>query len=223
MAKKDCVKHINWQQNQIKIGELLRERKRKRIDEYNKNPKKCKHCNIIIPYDEREKTFCNHSCAAAFNNLGTCRNGNPRTIFNCIECGKKLTPHQNKYCSKICCVKVHRKDKIEIWKRGELKTNDDKIPNFIREYLFDKYNNKCSECGWSKINIYTNKIPLQVHHIDGNYLNQDENNLCLLCGSCHSLTSTQGSLNNGKGRRKRRIHRAKFRLKLKQIQCAGVC
>ena len=69
--------------------------------------------------------------------------------------------------------------------------------------------------------VYTGKIPLQVHHTDGNYLNHDEKNLELLCPNCHSLTSTNGTLNKGNGRRKRRIHRAKFNTKLKLIS-AGV-
>jgi len=42
-----------------------------------------------------------------------------------------------------------------------------------------------------------------------------------LCPNCHSLTSTNGTLNKGNGRRKRRIHRAKFNTKLKLIS-AGV-
>lgn len=32
------------------------------------------------------------------------------------------------------------------------------------------------------------KIPLCVHHIDGNHRNNDESNLQLLCPNCHSLT-----------------------------------
>lgn len=213
MGSKNCVDHIKWQENQIKVGNLSTKRKIKRIDEYNKNPKKCKHCNKILSYHEKEKTFCNRSCSASFHNVGKCRNGNPRTIFNCIVCGEKLNDKQEKYCSRECCVKGFKKEKIKIWKSGKLKATSDQIPPYIRRYLFKKYNNKCSECGWSKVNIYTNKIPLQVHHIDGNYLNHDENNLQLLCGSCHSLTPTNGILNKGKGRRNRRIHRAKFNKK----------
>ena len=70
-----------------------------------------------------------------------------------------------------------------------------------------KYNNKCSRCGWGEINTYTGKVPLQVHHIDGNPNNNDISNLALLCPNCHSLTESYGSRNKGKGRECRRKYR----------------
>lgn len=65
----------------------------------------------------------------------------------------------------------------------------------IRNYLFRKHDSKCQECGWNKVHTITGKIPLVVYHIDGNYLNNVEENLELLCGSCHTLTPNYGSLN----------------------------
>lgn len=59
-------------------------------------------------------------------------------------------------------------------------------------------------CGWHKVNEFTGKVPLEVHHIDGNYKNNSEDNLQLLCPSCHSLTSTYGGANRGCGRGKHR-------------------
>ena len=49
-------------------------------------------------------------------------------------------------------------------------------------------------------NIYTNTIPLEIEHIDGNYRNNKEENLIVLCPNCHSLTSTYkgANLNNGR-------------------------
>ena len=66
-----------------------------------------------------------------------------------------------------------------------------------------KYNNKCSRCGWGEINPYTNNIPLEVEHIDGNFMNNNEENLTLLCPNCHSLTSTYKGANAEKGRQAR--------------------
>ena len=43
---------------------------------------------------------------------------------------------------------------------------------------------------------------LQVNHIDGNYKNNREENLELLCPNCHSLTPNYRSLNRGKGRKR---------------------
>lgn len=36
--------------------------------DYNKNPKKCKYCGEIIPFEKRKNNFCNHSCSASYNN-----------------------------------------------------------------------------------------------------------------------------------------------------------
>ena len=74
----------------------------------------------------------------------------------------------------------------------------------IKRYLFEKYNNKCARCGWSKINIFTNNIPLEIEHIDGNYENNNEDNLILLCPNCHALTSTYKGANINNGRKSRR-------------------
>lgn len=35
---------------------------------YYKNPKYCKHCHKVLPYNKRNNNFCNNSCSASFNN-----------------------------------------------------------------------------------------------------------------------------------------------------------
>lgn len=60
-------------------------------------------------------------------------------------------------------------------------------------------------CGWGKINKFTNKVPLEVDHIDGDFRNNKIENLRLLCPNCHSLTSTFKNLNKGKGRIGRKL------------------
>ena len=71
-------------------------------------------------------------------------------------------------------------------------------------YLKDKYHNKCARCGWGEVNPFTNLIPLEIDHIDGNFLNNQENNLILLCPNCHSLTATYKGANKGQGRAERK-------------------
>ena len=58
-------------------------------------------------------------------------------------------------------------------------------------------------CGWCEINPTSGKIPLEIEHIDGNYKNNTEENLILLCPNCHSLTPTYRALNKGHGRKER--------------------
>ena len=54
---------------------IEKENARKRVDEYNKSPNKCKWCggDIIAPYgkplnETKIKKFCSMSCASKFNN-----------------------------------------------------------------------------------------------------------------------------------------------------------
>ena len=70
----------------------------------------------------------------------------------------------------------------------------------------DFYNNKCQSCGWGETNIYSNTIPLEVHHIDGDCTNNKFENLQLLCPNCHSLTKTNGNLNKNS----KRFHKSRI-------------
>lgn len=71
-------------------------------------------------------------------------------------------------------------------------------------FLKKKNENKCEKCGWGEVNEFTGSIPLEVHHKDGDYRNNTEENLQLLCPNCHSLTETYKSHNkNGRVGRKK--------------------
>lgn len=91
---------------------------------------------------------------------------------------------------------------MERWKDGQESGLKGKyeVSNHIRKYLFEKNNNACQKCGWNGINPVTGHVPLQIHHIDGDCLNNSENNLELLCPNCHSLTETFGNLNKTSSR-----------------------
>lgn len=124
--------------------------------------------------------------------------------MNCINCNKPINK-RSKYCSNKCQKEYQYKTYINKWKNNE---NDGmrgeyQISSYIKTYLFNKYNNKCARCGWGEINKYTNKIPLEIEHVDGNYKNNIEENLILLCPNCHSLTSTYKGANLNKGRKSR--------------------
>lgn len=125
--------------------------------------------------------------------------------MKCLNCNNKIK-YKNKYCSNACQKEFEYKRYINEWKNGlqsGLK-GEYQISNNIKTYLFKKYNNKCAKCGWGEKNIYTNKIPLEVEHIDGNYKNNNEENLTLLCPNCHSLTSTYKGANLNHGRKNRK-------------------
>jgi len=125
--------------------------------------------------------------------------------MKCLFCNKE-TSKKNKFCNNTCIAEFRYNAYILSWKKG---LNDGQkgygwgqVSSYIRRYLFEKFNSKCTSCGWNRVNIKTGKIPLQVEHVDGNPENHSEENLSLLCPNCHSLTPTYGKLNLGKGRKK---------------------
>ena len=125
----------------------------------------------------------------------------------CLNCNIPLEKSIKKYCSNKCQKEYEYKKYISEWKNGNISGMRGKyqISMHIKRYIFEKYNNKCSICGWNKVNPYTKTIPLEIEHKDGNFENNNEDNLILLCPNCHSLTSTYkgANLNNGRKERKK--------------------
>ena len=38
------------------------------MENYYENPKYCKKCGKVIPFEKRENSFCNRSCANSYSN-----------------------------------------------------------------------------------------------------------------------------------------------------------
>lgn len=117
----------------------------------------------------------------------------------CLNCNSELGSYAKKFCSPKC----QREHEYKEWKKDPSIAsigNWGQVSKHLRRYMFNKYHNKCCKCGWGETNPYTDTIPLELDHIDGNYLNNTEENLQLLCPNCHSLTSTYRGANRGKGR-----------------------
>lgn len=138
------------------------------------------------------------------NKNETFNKGTGRKKF-CLNCGK-LIPIKNTYCNNHCQTNYEYGQWIIRWKqdssigiRGQYG-----ISNYIKRFLFEKFDNKCSICSWSKINPTSNTLPLEIEHIDGNFENNLEENLTLLCPNCHSLTPTYKGANKGNGRKNRK-------------------
>ena len=76
-----------------------------------------------------------------------------------------------------------------------------KIFKIIWDYLLEKANYQCEECGWNKINKFTGRSPLEIDHIDGDAYNNFPENLRVLCPNCHSLKRTAKNIGNRKSSR----------------------
>lgn len=127
----------------------------------------------------------------------------------CIYCDNEIIGNGNKYCSYQCQQNFQRMEKVKKWLNGEHlgirgKTQTAK---WIKWYLVSTYGEKCQQCGWSQRNNYTGNIPIELDHIDGDFTNNDKNNLRLLCPSCHSLTPHYKGANKKKGRPRAKYYR----------------
>lgn len=184
------------------------------IERYKNNPKLCKKCNKILPYEKRKNIFCDNSCAASFNNIGicrvkkqenkvysqrkpyTCRIRKEREKKNCIVCE---TPHKGtKFCSTDCAKKHHWKIYVDEMER----TGFARAPVTTKKYLKEKHGDCCSVCGLTK--WCDKEIVLILDHIDGNAENWALVNLRLVCPNCDSQLPTFKNRNKGKGRHSRR-------------------
>jgi len=58
-----------------------------------------------------------------------------------------------------------------------------RLTKTLKNKVREKHNNKCTICGNEKDN-------LQIHHKDGNFKNNDLQNLILLCKNCHVKKQT---------------------------------
>jgi len=155
----------------------------KRIEKYMLNPTLCKSCNSVILYDKRKNKFCNQKCSAIYNN----------------NCHKEIYIDR-KYCNHDCEKEHQYKERIEKYKRGEMKSMG---RGTIRRFLNERDGYKCNSCG---IDEWNNKpIVLEIEHIDGNSENNYPDNFEYLCPNCHSQTDTYKSKNIGNGRHNRRV------------------
>lgn len=128
--------------------------------------------------------------------------------YYCLNCGKELEGNKksrNVFCDNKCQQEYFYKEYIKRWKNGEENgmQGEYNVSKYIKRYLFEKHNNRCEKCGWGETNEFTGTIPLEVHHMDGDYTNNKEENLQLLCPNCHALTETYKS-HNKKGRQGRK-------------------
>jgi len=118
----------------------------------------------------------------------------------CKHCGKGfVSKHKTAiYCSNPC-QQAYQSDKIvKKWLAGKvsgLRGSQFQLSKAVRRYILKENGCKCSACGWGKKNPITKKVPLQVHHIDGDATNTVLKNLQVLCPNCHSLTPNFGKLN----------------------------
>ena len=174
---------------------------------------KCKYCETEFdkkPHQIKEgkNDFCCRSHAAVYNNKKyPKRTHEPREHDECLICKKSLKnkPITQKICSHECRSIFRYQEYIKRWldKKESGYTGSGRvlrITNHVRKWVIDTRGEQCELCGWDKKHPTTNKVPIEIHHIDGNAKNNAQENLQILCPNCHSLTLTYAGLNRGNGR-----------------------
>ena len=124
----------------------------------------------------------------------------------CKNCEKNIE-NRSTYCSNLCQCEFQKNKFLMDWQEGKTNGHNNgknkALSSIIRNYLLDKAHKKCEDCGWNRINKFTKKSPLEIHHIDGDSLNNRENNLRVLCPNCHSLTPNYKNANKKSSRKDR--------------------
>ncbi len=166
------------------LDQIRQEKADRSRNEYELNPKFCLFCGEKIPYESRRGKFCNKSCSASYNNQGVSRHSKNSRVCSCGNA--KLL--QNTYCSE--CAQKH------VYNRST-SVEDAKSDIARKRLLLDIRGYLCEICNLSE---WMNKpIPIELHHIDGDSDNNNENNLQLLCRNCHGQVENHKRRNkNGK-------------------------
>ena len=104
-----------YMRDYTKCRNTFQQKSKKEIKKYLENPKHCKECGIIIPFEKRlDNSFCNSSCSASHTNRGrevTWGDKIGTSIKKYIIEKNKNNPKQNK---KTClnCSKLFLKNKF---------------------------------------------------------------------------------------------------------------
>lgn len=124
-------------------------------------------------------------------------NFDPNKEYFCLNCGKRIEnpchSKMNKFCTRKCANEYKGKKILEDWQNGVIKIKSGRLPEPIKEYLLGKVSYKCEMCGFEGYNKLTNKTILQIHHKDGDALNNTKDNLQILCPNCHAMTENFGN------------------------------
>lgn len=184
----------------VKNGATLKHEKA--VEEYNKNPNKCKHCDKPIDYDKRKNKFCSSSCAATVNNANGSRK-KPDVL--CTGCGKNLGSRRQskKYCSNQCQRKHEKEQNVKLWLESGKASVSSHKGHYIREYIMDDQDDKCAIC--DNLPVWNDApIVFILDHISGNSEDNSRENLRLICPNCDSQLDTYKAKNTGNGRAWRR-------------------
>lgn len=89
---------------------------------------------------------------------------------------------------------IKRLSNEEFYVKGKFKTSNSVRQRLLKDGLKEYKCERCKRSEWEGT-----KIPLELHHIDGDHFNNKLSNLQILCPNCHSQTDNFAGNKNKKG------------------------
>lgn len=155
----------------------------------------------------RRQVFCSHSCAAKSSNRKSPKRAkNTENVLD-SECDWCFTPTKSNTNRGYCGIDCLRKGLAYLWLSGKEDggTKHD-VRSFVRKYIYARSGGRCEGIDSRTGRRCVEDRIVQLDHIDGDYENNDVDNLRHLCPTCHALTPTYGSRNRGNGRAWKRTY-----------------
>jgi len=182
-------------------GQKMRQ---KSLEEYYLNPNKCINCGKIIKVLDRQKVsivrrkkFCNHSCAATYNNQKYPKRiaENERITF-CDKCGKKIKQIKRSngtFSSRKTCNECNKAlagiTKGELWEKSNRRsTASSRVTSHARKTYIDSGKElKCKICGYDKHIEVCHIKAISEFNMDALIVEEinNVNNLIALCPNHH--------------------------------------
>lgn len=156
---------------------------------------KCEYCEQEHDGSYGSGRFCNKECAHGFSTKAKRKEINKkvsislsgRKSWTSSGFKKGFDKRRNLAFSEVSCKKRSNSLKKHFKNKYKSKCFNELSGKYSRKRrILEEQNFKCNRCGLDK--WLGQNIKFELEHKDGNKLNNDRNNLEVLCPNCHSLT-----------------------------------